>query len=64
MEKEFKLMLDHTLEKKLESNITKNNICRYNEFMNIIQDLVEHPTVKQMRNFNQHANTSCYQHCM
>ncbi len=57
-------MLNHTLEKNLENNDTKNNICRYDEFMNIIQDLAEHPTVKQMKNFNQHADTSCYRHCM
>ena len=36
----------------------------YDEFMNIIQDLIENPTVKQMRNYNQHADTSCYRHCM
>lgn len=34
------------------------------EFISIIKDLIENPTVKQMKNFNQHAGTSCYQHCM
>ena len=51
-------MLKHTTEKNMNLNF------RYDEFMNIIQDLIQNPTVKQMRNFSQHANTSCYQHCM
>lgn len=52
-------MLINTTEKNLQ-NLDSN----YCEFMNIIKDLTQNPTVKQMRNFNQHANTSCYQHCM
>ena len=54
----------YTTEKNLENNLTRNEIYHYDEFINIIQDLIENPTVKLMRNFNQHANTSCYQHCM
>ena len=33
------------------------------EFESIIQDITTHPTVKQMKNFRQHCNTSCYDHC-
>lgn len=52
-------MLNYTSEKSLNKQD-----CSYFEFINIIQDLIKHPTVKQMRNYNQHAQVSCYQHCM
>ena len=35
-----------------------------NEFINIIYTLIEHPTVKQMKNFKQHYETSCFNHCL
>lgn len=61
-------MLKHTTEKELQkcenNSLVKNEQCSYCEFMNIIQDLIKNKSVKQMRNFNQHAGTSCYQHCM
>ncbi len=57
-------MLNRTIEKGLAVNKAQNIKYSYDEFMNIIQDLTKNPTVKQMKNFNQHANTSCYQHCM
>ncbi len=44
-----------------ETSLLKNS---YAEFFCIIQDLVKNETVQKMRNFNQHANTSCYRHCM
>ena len=59
-------MLNPSTEKELVDNkpkISNSEFC-YDEFISIIQDLIKHPTVKQMRNFNQHADTSCYQHCM
>jgi uncharacterized protein len=34
------------------------------EFMNIIQDLIKNETVKQMRLFKQHYETSCFEHCL
>ena len=34
------------------------------EFFEIIQDIISNETIKQMKNFRQHCNTSCYQHCM
>ena len=37
---------------------------KYDEFFNIINDLINNPTVQEMKIFNQHANTSCYKHCM
>lgn len=34
------------------------------EFFNIIQDIISNDTVKQMKHYRQHCNTSCYKHCM
>ena len=34
-----------------------------NEFRAIITDIVENDTVQQMRNFRQHYDTSCFDHC-
>ena len=34
------------------------------EFNMIIYDIANHPTVLQMKNFRQHYDTSCYEHCM
>lgn len=33
------------------------------EFSNIVKDLINNETVKQMKNFRQHYETSCYEHC-
>lgn len=33
------------------------------EFNNIINDLTQNETVLQMKNFRQHYNTSCFDHC-
>lgn len=42
----------------------KRKRSSYEEFFSIIKDLIKHPKVQEMRKFNQHATTSCYQHCM
>jgi len=34
------------------------------EFLNITKDILENPTVKQMKNFRQHYDCSCYEHCL
>ena len=34
------------------------------EFINIIDNLIEHPTVKQMKKYKQHYETSCFDHCL
>lgn len=49
-------------DKKIHSKMDK----KYNltEFFNIISDLIANDTVKQMKNYRQHCNTSCYKHCM
>ena len=33
------------------------------EFLNIIKDIIENDEVKKMKNYRQHAATSCYEHC-
>ena len=35
----------------------------YNEFENIISDITSNETVQKMKNFRQHYNTSCFEHC-
>lgn len=34
------------------------------EFIKIIDDLLNNDTVKQMKNFRQHYETSCFDHCL
>ena len=34
------------------------------EFFDIIKDIISNDTVKQMKNYRQHCDTSCYKHCM
>ncbi len=34
------------------------------EFLKIINDLTTNETVKQMKNYRQHFDTSCYDHCL
>ncbi|MBR4261672.1 MAG: HD family phosphohydrolase [Clostridia bacterium] len=34
------------------------------EFKNIIIDIVENPTVQEMKNYRQHYDTSCFEHCV
>ena len=34
------------------------------EFINIIHDLIENDTVKQMQNYKQHYETNCFEHCL
>lgn len=35
-----------------------------NEFLNIIDDLLHNETVLKMKNFRQHYETSCFDHCL
>lgn len=36
----------------------------YIEFYNTIIDIAKHPVVLQMKNYNQHYNCTCYDHCL
>ncbi len=33
------------------------------DFIEIIKDIIENENVKQMKNFRQHYNTNCFDHC-
>lgn len=49
------------------NNITKEIYLEHTsmqEFFAIIKELLENENVQKMKNFNQHANTSTYKHCM
>ena len=39
-------------------------IYNNNEFINIIKDIIENDTVKQMKNYRQHYETTCFDHCL
>ena len=41
----------------------KNSIDNDNEFQYIIKDLITNETVQQMKNFKQHYETTCFDHC-
>lgn len=43
---------------------TSHNIDEKALFFKIIQDITSNETVKQMKNFRQHCDTSCYDHCL
>ena len=38
-------------------------ITKYLEFQKIIKELIENENVKEMKNYTQHFNTNCYEHC-
>ncbi|MBO5349167.1 MAG: HD domain-containing protein [Clostridia bacterium] len=42
-------------------NLNSNN---YKEFYSIISDIATHPITQQMKNFRQHYESSCYDHCL
>ena len=42
---------------------TGYNICDKREFELIINDLVNNETVQKMKNYKQHYDTSCFDHC-
>ena len=40
------------------------NTKELREFYIIVKDLINNPTVLQMKNYRQHYDTSCYDHCI
>lgn len=46
------------MNKNIEEKILDNN-----EFQMIIKDLIENETVQEMKNYRQHFNTNCFEHC-
>lgn len=49
-------------ENNLDTTIVNQN--EKEEFLCIIDDIITNETVKQMKNFRQHCDTSCYEHCL
>lgn len=45
-------------------NSLTNEIYRNTEFISIIKDIIENDTVKQMKDFRQHYDTTCFDHCL
>lgn len=39
------------------------NSSKYKEFYEIISDIAENPTIQEMKNYRQHYNSSCFDHC-
>ena len=54
--------IDLYIDKDVHSAMDKK--YQLTEFFNIIQDIISNDTVKQMKHYRQHCNTSCYKHCM
>ena len=54
--------IENYVDKNIHSNMDKK--YQLTEFFEIIKDIISNDTVRQMKNFRQHCNTSCYQHCM
>lgn len=40
-----------------------NNVNEENEFLEIVKDIIENSTVQEMKNYRQHYETSCFDHC-
>lgn len=34
------------------------------EYYELVKDILEHPVVKKMRDYNHHYGTTCYRHCL
>lgn len=45
------------------NKILENKINNNFEFQEIVIDLIQNDTVRQMQNYRQHFSTSCYDHC-
>ena len=41
-----------------------NKIYEDKEFISIIEDIINNETVQKMKNFRQHYNSSCFDHCL
>ena len=54
--------IDKYESKEIHSRLDKQ--LQLTEFFDIIEDIISNETVKQMKNYRQHCNTSCYKHCM
>ena len=42
----------------------KNIIYKDEQYMEIIRDIIKNDMVQQMKNYRQHFNVSCFDHCL
>ena len=65
-EEDIYTQIGNDIEQYVSPIIQENMDNRYEltHFFEIIKDITSNETVKQMKNFKQHCNTSCYKHCM
>lgn len=42
----------------------ENKLNNKVDFFNIIDDIISNETVQKMKNYRQHCDTSCYEHCL
>ena len=47
----------------IEKDLIKK-IYKDKSFINIIQDIISNETVLEMKNYRQHCETSCFEHCL
>lgn len=45
-------------------NNSLEKIYENDEFINIIKDIISNKTVQEMKNYRQHYETSCFDHCL
>lgn len=54
--------MESTLEKKSIKEL--ENYKNKKEFIYIVKDLIDNSTVQEMKNFRQHYDNSCFDHCL
>lgn len=60
----MQLKLNNTAFTSYINNKNSQNYTNAIEFYNITKDLLNNPTVKQMKNYRHHYNSTCYDHCL
>ncbi len=47
----------------MKKKIKEDNPINLEEFLSIIEELINHKTVQEMKNYRQHYETTCFDHC-
>ncbi len=65
-ENEIYTNIGHNIDSYVDTDIHSkmDKKLQLTDFFNTIQDIISNDVVKQMKNYRQHCNTSCYKHCM
>ena len=56
-----KIVKNNEIEEKTKKTIINDDRI---EFFNIISEIINNETVRKMKDYRQHCDTSCYTHCM